>query len=194
MVTRIPARPRLSKTYHGICGDYCLYRPCFEYFIDPDAEGYVDGKHYHGIVVAKMYCIEDLYREPVFPDGISLLALTHGLYGEAYEFARYIIGNNNPAIAWLEDESEKAKLKEQFDCSDYKAVFSAKAYCFDDDEWNEETGKRIARQKCWLKYRYTFDTFLDKLFGDLLDVKDKVCDIASENGDIIDSIEEDLFD
>lgn len=206
MVTRIPAEVRLSKNYPNYCGfsdlGFFVYRPCFEYFIDPDVDGYANGKHYHGIVVAKMYCTEDLYNVPLTYGKPSLYELAFRYRSDAYKFYDQNIRAGNPtevgfagdSVDELRAKSDemRAMAKEDFDCSKYKAAFTAKAYCFDGDEWDEEVGKRIARQKCWLKYRYTYGTFLDKLLDDLYDLKNRVEDEAVKNDNIVFDLEEAL--
>ena len=51
MTKFIPAVPRLTAKCDG---DISYYKPSFSYYVDPDKTGVINGRPYHGVVVAKL--------------------------------------------------------------------------------------------------------------------------------------------
>lgn len=98
--------------------------PSFEYFVDEDKEGEIDGHHYKGVVVAKMegaYCPLAFAWDRKYGYSFSLL---EDIY---YQFFNCSYG---------------------YDMLNLTGV----AYCFDGDSFDLEKGKEIARTKVWVKY------------------------------------------
>lgn len=98
--------------------------PSFEYFVDENKEGEIDGRHYKGVVVAKM-------KGAYFP----LAFAWDRKYGYSFSLLENI-------------------YYQFFDCSyKYNTPnLTSIAYCFDGDSFDLEKGKEIARTKVWVKY------------------------------------------
>ena len=103
--------------------------PSFEYFIDKDKEGEIDGRHYKGVVVAKMketYCPLAFAWDRKYGYSFSLL---EDIYYQFYDREGYKV-------------SRASKMPNLIGV----------AYCFDGDSFDLEKGKEIARTKVWFKY------------------------------------------
>lgn len=103
--------------------------PSFEYFVDENKEGEIDGRHYKGIVVAKMketYCPLAFAWDRKYGYSFSLLEDIYYQFcnREGYKVSRVPKTPNLTGIA----------------------------YCFDGDSFDLEKGKEIARTKVWVKY------------------------------------------
>lgn len=103
--------------------------PSFEYFVDENKEGEIDGRHYKGIVVAKM---KETYNPLAFAWDRK-----HG-----YSFS------------FLEDIYYQFCNREGYKVSRVPKMpnLTSIAYCFDGDSFDLEKGKEIARTKIWVKY------------------------------------------
>lgn len=98
--------------------------PSFEYFVDENKEGEIDGNHYKGVVVAKMKdtdCPLAFAWDRKYGCSFSLL---ENVYRQFFD---YPDGYDMPNLTGV-------------------------AYCFDGDSFDLEKGKKIARTKVWVKY------------------------------------------
>ena len=132
MTKFIPAVSRYTAKPNG---DFTYCKPSFSYYIDPDKTGVINGRPYHGVVVAK-------------------------LSGGARDLAN--IWTKRDAFKIRELEDIASLLHVNSDLGPAHLEFEGKAYCSVNDQWDEDEGMRIARRKAWTQYyhalaNYTYD-------------------------------------
>ena len=132
MTKFVPAIPRLTARCDG---DISYYKPSFSYYIDPDKTGVINGRPYHGVVVAK-------------------------LSGGSRNLAN--LWTKRDAFRICELEKIASLFHVNSDLGPAYCVFEGKAYCSIDDKWDENEGMKIARRKAWTQYyhalaNYTYD-------------------------------------
>ena len=132
MTKFIPAVPRLTAKCDD---DISYYKPSFSYYIDPDKTGVINGRPYHGVVVAK-------------------------LSGGSRNLAN--LWTKRDAFRICELEKIASLFHVNSDLGPAYCVFEGKAYCSIDDKWDENEGMKIARRKAWTQYyhalaNYTYD-------------------------------------
>ena len=132
MTKFIPAVPRLTAKCDG---DISYCKPSFSYYVDPDKTGVINGRPYHGVVVAKM-------------DSGS----------------RNLVNLWTKRDAFMIRELDRIAplLHVNSDLGPARLEFEGKAYCSVDDKWDENEGMKIARRKAWTQYyhslaNYTYD-------------------------------------
>lgn len=129
MTKFIPAVPRLTAKRDG---DIVYHKPSFSYYIDPDKTGIVNGRPYHGVIVAKLSGgSRDLANLWTKRDTFRICELE--------EIASLLHVNPNLGPAHLE--------------------FEGKAYCSVDDKWDENEGMKIARRKAWTQYYHALESY-----------------------------------
>ena len=132
MTKFIPAVSRYTAKPNG---DYVYEKPSFSYYIDRDKTGCINGRLYHGVVVAKLSGgVRDLANIWTKRDAFKIRELE--------DIASLLHVNSDLGPAYLE--------------------FEGKAYCSVNDQWDEDEGMRIARRKAWTQYyhalaNYTYD-------------------------------------
>lgn len=137
--------------------------PSFEYFIDENKEGEVDGCHYRGVVVAKMKDIEFPLAFAWYPSWNYSFHEVETIFNEVCGYSPIF---NNPSFVGI-------------------------AYCMDGDTFNLEEGKKIARLKCWNKYynwvyeildefEVTLANFCDLIYEAKVHVNDKYTDTIDQ--------------
>ena len=129
MTKFIPAVPRLTAKCDG---DISYYKPSFSYYIDRDKTGVINGRPYHGVVVAK-------------------------LNGGARNLAN--LWTKRDAFRICELEEIASLLHVNFDLGPAHLEFEGKAYCSVDDKWDENEGMKIARRKAWTQYYHALDNY-----------------------------------
>lgn len=130
MTKFIPAVPRLTAKRDG---DIVYHKPSFSYYIDPDKTGIVNGRPYHGVVVAKLSGgSRDLANLWTKRDTFRICDLE--------EIATLIHVDPDLGPAFLE--------------------FEGKAYCSVDDKWDEDEGMKIARRKAWTQYYHALTKYI----------------------------------
>ena len=129
MTKFIPAVPRLTAKCDG---DISYYKPSFSYYIDPDKTGVINGRPYHGVVVAK-------------------------LNGGARNLAN--LWTKRDAFKICELEKIASLLHVNFDLGPAHLEFEGKAYCSVDDKWDENEGMKIARRKAWTQYYHALASY-----------------------------------
>lgn len=129
--------------------------PSFEYFIDENKEGEIDGCHYKGIVVAKM-------RDTDFP----LAFAWHPSWRYSFHEVETVF---NGACGYFPVFGEPS--------------FVGVAYCMDGDTFDLEEGKKIARLKCWNKYYNWVYEVLDEFEVKLANFCDLIYEAKSHVGD-----------
>ena len=132
MTKFIPAVPRLTAKCDG---DISYYKPSFSYYVDPDKTGVINGRPYHGVVVAK-------------------------LNGGARNLAN--LWTKRDAFMIRELDKIDSLLHVNSNLGPARIEFEGKAYCSVDDKWDENEGMKIARRKAWTQYyhalmNYTYD-------------------------------------
>ena len=132
MTKFVPAIPRLTARCDG---DISYYKPSFSYYIDPDKTGVINGRPYHGVVVAK-------------------------LSGGSRNLTN--LWTKRDAFRICELEKIASLFHVNSDLGPAYCVFEGKAYCSIDDKWDENEGMKIARRKAWTQYyhalaNYTYD-------------------------------------
>ena len=132
MTKFIPAVPRLTAKCDG---DISYYKPSFSYYVDPDKTGVINGRPYHGVVVAK-------------------------LNGGARNLAN--LWTKRDAFMIRELDKIDSLLHVNSNLGPAHLEFEGKAYCSVDDKWDENEGMKIARRKAWTQYyhalaNYTYD-------------------------------------
>ena len=132
MTKFIPAVSRYTAKPNG---DYVYEKPSFSYYIDRDKTGCINGRLYHGVVVAKLSGgVRDLANIWTKRDAFKIRELE--------DIASLLHVNSDLGPAYLE--------------------FEGKAYCSVNDQWDEDEGMKIARRKAWTQYyhaltNYTYD-------------------------------------
>ena len=132
MIKFIPAVSRYTAKPKD---DYVYEKPSFSYFIDRDKTGCINGRLYHGVIVAKLSGgARDLANIWTKRDAFKIRELD--------DIASLLHVNSDLGPAYLE--------------------FEGKAYCSVDDKWDEDEGMKIARRKAWTQYyhalaNYTYD-------------------------------------
>lgn len=112
--------------------DYAYEKPSFSYYIDPDKTGCINGRQYHGVIVAKLSGgARDLANIWTKRDAFKIRELD--------DIATMIHVNPDLGPAYLE--------------------FEGKAYCSVDDKWDEDEGMKIARRKAWTQYYHTLANY-----------------------------------
>ena len=129
MTKFIPAVPRLTAKRGG---DVTYYKPSFSYYIDPDKTGVINGRPYHGVVVAK-------------------------LNGGARNLAN--LWTKRDAFRIYELEEIASLLHVNSDLGPARLEFEGKAYCSVDDKWDENEGMKIARRKAWTQYYHALASY-----------------------------------
>lgn len=129
MTKFIPAVPRLTAKRDG---DIAYHKPSFSYYIDQDKTGCINGRPYHGVVVAKLNGgTRDLANLWTKRDAFRICDLE--------EIATLIHVDPDLGPAFLE--------------------FEGKAYCSVDDKWDENEGMKIARRKAWTQYYHALANY-----------------------------------
>lgn len=103
--------------------------PSFEYFIDEDKEGEIDGHHYRGVVVAKM-------KDADYPLAFA--------WDRKYGYSYFSVEDIYNQLF----NRERCKVPQMPKMPNLIGI----AYCFDGDSFDLEKGKEIARAKVWVKY------------------------------------------
>lgn len=129
--------------------------PSFEYFIDENKEGEIDGCHYKGVVVAKMK-----------DTGYPLAFAWHPSWGYSFNEVEETYENICKNIPSL-----------------YASDFTGVAYCMDGDTFDLEEGKKIARLKCWNKYYNWVYEVLDEFEVKLANFCDLIYEAKNLVGD-----------
>lgn len=160
MTKFIPAVPRYTARIKN--DDYGYEKPSFSYYIDRDKTGCINGRLYHGVIIAK-------------------------LSGGARDLAN--IWTKRDAFKIRELDDIATMLRVNPDLGPAYLEFEGKAYCSVDDKWDEDEGMKIARRKAWTQYyhalaNYTYD--YQKRAAALLDQITKYADFAAKRSHELD--------
>ena len=159
MTKFIPAVPRYTAKPKD---DYAYEKPSFSYYIDRDKTGCINGRLYHGVIIAKL------------SGGARDLA---NIWTKRYAFK----------IRELDDIATMLHVNP--DLGPAYLEFEGKAYCSVDDKWDEDEGMKIARRKAWTQYyhalaNYTYD--YQKRAAVLFDQIMKYADFAAKRSHELD--------
>ena len=93
---------------------------------------------------------------------------------------------------WMLDIIEATVSSEKFPV--YPNVIRATAVCSFDDEWNEETGKKVVEAKINLKRHYRVYRMVSHIIIMLSKIEDRFSDLCENHLEKMQSIENDIAD